>query len=912
MLKQTNKLLIIDGNALIHRSFHALPPSLRTKDGVLVNAVYGFSSFLLSAIIEFKPKFVILTLDMAGPTFRHKTYKEYKATRVKAADELYDQIPLVKEVAKSLSIPIFEKSGFEADDLIGSLSLQAENEKDLEVIIVTGDLDTLQLVSPQTKVYTMSRGLSDSVIYDIAKVKERYSLSPNQIIDYKALAGDPSDNIPGAKGIGAKTATELLLKHKSIKGIYQAIESDTLEAKPRTKELLIASKDNVILSYELATIDCKAPITLSLEEAEFKITNIEGVLNLFQEFQFKSLLNKLKQLSGDNLNAKSEALFESAQNSGKKKTTKKIVAPSHKLVESSKDLKELVSTLEKQEFISLGLELDNKNLKPIALVFLAANKSYYLPYEKSTLKEVKGILENKNIKKTAYDLKLIFEKLSEDKIILAGIYFDILVAAYLINPGNRNYQLENIIYSELGLIDSDKSQPKSGSSTQLSFDLEIDIKNRAKLACEKLYNVHLLAPLLEKQLKDKALWDIFINMEMPLVSILGKMQHFGIKIDLEILANLEKEVLKKIKKLEKNIYESAGKKFNINSPKQLKEILFEDLKLSSQGIKKTKTGFSTAEDELNKLKDSHKIIPYILSYRELAKLESTYLKALPKMINPKTGRIHSHFNQVVTATGRLSSHDPNLQNIPTKTKEGRRIRKAFIAKKGYKLVGFDYSQIELRVAAHFSGDKKMVTAFKSNADIHSETAAKINEVKREDVSHKMRQEAKAINFGILYGQGPHGLSQNAGITYKKASEFIEKYFLTYPKIKEMVDGFILETKEKGYASTLIGRKRNLPEINSSMPFLRKSAERMAINTPIQGTAADIIKQAMINIANLIYDKEDEVKLILQIHDELIFEIKEDKLEEYIPQLKEIMENTTKLKVPLKIESSLGDNWDDLK
>lgn len=912
MLKQTNKLLIIDGNALIHRSFHALPPSLRTKDGVLVNAVYGFTSFLLSALIEFKPKFVILTLDMAGPTFRHKAYKDYKATRVKAADELYAQIPLVKEVAKSLSIPIFEKSGFEADDLIGSLSLQAKNEKDLETIIVTGDLDTLQLVSLQTKVYTMSRGLSDSVIYDIAKVKERYSLSPDQIIDYKALAGDPSDNIPGAKGIGAKTATDLLLKHKSIDGIYKALASNLLEAKERTKELLTASKENVYLSYELATIDCKVPIKLSLKEAEFKITDTETVLNIFQEFEFKSLLNKLKQLTGDNLDAKSEEIFNLAKNSGPKKSIKKQSPPTCKLIENDKDLSDLISVLQKQKHINLGMELDNKNIKPLYLSFLVDNKTYCIPYKKSTLAKLKDILENDNIKKIGYDLKLIFEKLSEEKIKLSGIYFDILVAAYLINPGNRNYQLENIIYSELGLIDSDEKISKKDNSTQLSLDLEIDSKNQAKAACEKIYNIHLLVPILEKQLKEKGLWNIFINIETPLISILGKMQKWGIKIDLKILTCLEKEVLQKIKILEKKIYKSAEKEFNINSPKQLKEVLFEDLSLNSKGIKKTKTGFSTAEDELNKLKDAHKIIPLILDYRELAKLWSTYLKALPKMINPKTGRIHSHFNQVVTATGRLSSHDPNLQNIPTKTKEGRLIRQAFVASPGYKLVGFDYSQIELRVAAHFSGDKKMINAFKQSADIHSETAAEINEVKREDVTYKMRQEAKAVNFGILYGQGPHGLSQNAGIAYKKASEFIEKYFLTYPKIKEMVEGFISEAKNNGYASTLIGRKRNLPEINSSMPILRKSAERMAVNTPIQGTAADIIKQAMISIESLIGNKESDIKLLLQIHDELIFEIKEEKLEDYVPKIKKIMETTTSLKVPLKIEFSLGDNWDDLK
>jgi DNA polymerase-1 len=496
---------------------------------------------------------------------------------------------------------------------------------------------------------------------------------------------------------------------------------------------------------------------------------------------------------------------------------------------------------------------------------------------------------------------------------LKGIYFDILIAAYLLNPGERRYQLENLVFSELGIDSFSQASPKgNGQATQLTLALEVDLKELSQKACESVTYFFPLKVILENKLRKEDLFDIFENLEMPLITVLSSMENNGIKINEKFLNSLEVEVSKKIKVLEDKIYKEAGKEFNINSTKQLREILFTDLELPTKGIKKTKTGFSTAEDELNKLKELHPIISLMLDYRELSKLETTYLKALPRMINPKTKRIHTHFSQVVAATGRLSSHDPNLQNIPTKTTEGRRIRQAFVAEAGSILVGFDYSQIELRLAAHFSKDEKMIKAFKTQADIHTETAAQINGILSKDVSHKMRQEAKAINFGILYGQGPHGLSQSAGIPYSQAQEFIKKYFITYPNIKIMVDNFIEEAEKKGYASTLIGRKRPLPDINSTMPLAKKSAQRMAINTPIQGAAADLIKKAMIKVMALIVGKEDEIKLLLQVHDELIFEIKENRVEKYSLEIEKIMQENSQLTVPLIVERSSGKTWENLK
>lgn len=889
MSKQKERLLLIDGNALIHRSFHALPPTLRTKDGTLVNAVYGFASFLLSALEEFKPNYVILTLDKAAPTFRHLAYSDYKATRVKTVDELYEQIPLVKQLVSALSIPIFEKEGFEADDLIGTLSLQAEKEKTIETIIVTGDLDTLQLVSPLTKVYTMSRGLNDSVIYDEAQVEKRFSLQPQQIIDYKALAGDASDNIPGAKGIGAKTATDLLISYHNIESIYQALDRENASIKERTKKLLLESQENVFLSKELATIDRQAPVKLSLAQAKFSLQDPSQALALFQELEFKSLLNKLELVLNDN-----------NQTIKTNKTELKNKPYIFTTIKNTKELEVLIGAIEKDKHFFIGLINDETKEEFSGLLILVQKTVYHLAKRPGYLAKLKPILEDESIKKSGYDLKFIFRTLKTIGITIAGIKFDALLAAYLLNPGERRYQLKSLLYSELGWFKSDDDKGK-----------EANEKDSLEEEAQNLYQISRLIPKLDKELKEEALDKVYFKLELPLISILGKMEAWGIKVNKSFLENLGKTVDKKLAVLEDKIYQASQLEFNINSPKQLMEILFEHLELPTYGIKKTKTGYSTAEEELNKLIDYHEIIPLILSYRELAKINSTYLKSLPKMINPETKRIHSYFDQVVTSTGRLSSHDPNLQNIPIKTNEGKKIRQAFIAEAGYSLLSFDYSQIELRIAAHYSQDKHMLEAFIKNQDIHIEAAAKINNVTIDKVTTKMRQEAKAVNFGVLYGQGPHGLSQGAGVPYAKAQDFINKYFLNYPGIKLMVEKFIKTAENKGYAITLFGRKRCLPDINSSLPMQKRAAQRMAINAPVQGTAADIIKRAMIDIDTLIKDDPDGIRLLLQIHDELIFEVRNDLLKDYSEKIKKIMETSTTLSVPLLIKSSSGKTWGDL-
>jgi len=922
MSKAKPKLIIIDGNALIHRSFHALPPTLRTKKGVLVNAVYGFSSFLLKALNEFHPEYVVLTLDKKGPTFRHEAYADYKATRVKAPDELYEQIPLVKEVATAFNIPIFELSGYEADDLIGTICRQTEKDKALEKIIITGDMDTLQLIDGRTRVYTMSRGLSDSVLYGPEEVKARYNLRPDQIIDYKALRGDVSDNIPGVKGIGEKTASDLLVAFNDLDGVYQAARRQDAAIKPRIAALLIEHEKSAYLSRDLATIEQKVPLEFSLKDISFSTFQTENVVRVFSDLEFRSLLPKVKELKDrlikEHLNAGQKTKGKLPEKKeGDDKFLRNTKEFSYQLVDDERKFSAFLKKLKEQK--AFALDTETSGLDPISAKLLGMSfswkpgEAYFILADEKRLEKLRPILENPKIKKSGHNLKFDWRVFKNQGVSLAGLDFDTMVASYLLNPGNRQHSLDALAFAELGFEKISKQELAGEGAKQLTLDFSaFDPKRLSLYACEDADLAGRLTTLLQKRLKKEGLLKLMSDIEMPLIPILGSLEDNGIKLDPKPLAQLSREVATKLESLEKEIYKEAGAEFNVNSPKQLQEILFEHLEIPSAGLKKTKTGISTADEELAKLEGLHPLIALIREYRELNKLQSTYLQALPALINPKTGRLHTSFNQTITATGRLSSTEPNLQNIPTRTAEGQKIRQAFIAAPGFRLVGFDYSQIELRLAAHLSGDQKLIAAFKKNQDIHAATAAAINGIPLAEVTKEKRREAKAVNFGILYGQGPHGLSQSAGIPYFQANEFIKKYFQAYPGIKKMVDNSIKEARQRGYASTLFGRKRPLPEINSNIPAVRKAAERMAINTPLQGTAADMIKKAMIEVNNLIAGHKDEIRMLLQIHDELIFEIKEGKVDFYAPKIKDIMQSVLPLKVPVLVEEARGDNWGELK
>lgn len=899
MKNTKEKLIIIDGNALIHRSFHAIPPTLRDKNGRPTNAVYGFTSFLLKAVEELKPNYIILTLDRKAPTFRHEAYAEYKATRTKAPDELYEQIPLVKEVAQALNIPIFELDGFEADDLIGTICNKLK-KTDLQKIIITGDMDTLQLVRDDVNVYTMSRGMSDSVLYDAEKVKERYGFGPDKIVEFKALRGDPSDNIPGVKGIGEKTATDLILNFANLEGIYKAVDKKDLRIKERISGLLNEHKAAAFMSRELATINCEAPIEIDLKKATYPDFQAGEAVKLFGELGFRSLIAKLPNSANK-------------QASKLKTGEKKKKELSYHFIGDEKSKNNLLNKIEKDKYLAFDIVFEDSLSGKKTVIGLGIStddkETYFLPWENNAA-EIKKILADQKIKKTGHDLKSIIKTLNEEAIAINNIDFDIMIASYVLDPSRRQHDLSTIIFNEFGEDIVNHDDKKAGQLSLMPEKINIeDVGRKSALKADYIRN---LQKTLTENLQKEDLFNIFQNIEMPLVQVLADMEKNGIKINLGPIKKLSEKTAVKIKTLEKKIYAMAGKEFNINSTKQLKEILFEDLKISTKNIKKTKTGFSTAEDELDKMEDLHPIITELKLYREANKLMTTYLNPLPSLINKKDGRIHSNFNQTITSTGRLSSTDPNLQNIPTRTEEGNLIRSAFVADNGCKLIGLDYSQIELRLAAHLSGDKKMIAAFNKGLDIHSTTAAEINGVKLEEVTKKMRRAAKATNFGIIYGQGPHGLAMAAGISYAEATNFIKKYFVSYPEVKKMMDDLIEDTRKNGFSKTMFGRKRPLPEINSSIPPVRKAAERMAINAPLQGSAADIIKLAMINIHQEIKEKPEEIRLLLQVHDELIFEVKEDKVEKYLLLLKKKMSEAVELKVPLSVEGGSGNNWSELK
>lgn len=891
MDQKPKKLLLIDGNAIIHRAYHALPP-LTTKKGELVNAVYGFASTLLNVINKFKPDYILATFDLKAPTFRHKEFAEYKATRVKAPDELYAQIERVKEVVRAFNIPIYEKEGFEADDVIGTMVEQSEKfGENVENIIITGDLDTLQLVGPKTKVYVLRRGITDTVIYDEAAVEERYGLVPNQMIDYKGLRGDPSDNIPGVKGIGEKTATELLKKYKTLEGVYTSIA----EIKGAVHDKLEKDKMQAFMSKKLATIVKNVPMELKFEDAVMREFDRQKIVGLLQELNFFSLIKRLpeKRLNLENNPGVADFKFE--------------------LITEDK-IDEFIKLLGEQKEIAIYLRTTgdkyyNSDLLGIAFSW-KTGRAAYLPRIKNYDLRIKNILENENIKKIGYDLKYVHEILKKYDIKLEGANFDIMLAAYVLNPGGK-IEFKNIVLEEL-------SEEISGKEKSGQLGLEVESEDAvAQKICRAADYIFKLKQILDKKIskavlnqkRDKNIKAVFKNIEMPLSGILAEMEMNGIRLNPVIFQGISENIKNKIENLEKSIYKIAGTTFNINSPKQLAEILFVRLKIPTADIKKGKTGYSTASGELFKLRKESKIIEKIENYRELFKLKTTYLDTLPELTD-ENSRIHTSFNQAVTATGRLSSSDPNLQNIPIKTELGQLMRTAFVAEDGYKLVSADYSQIDLRAVAHVSGDKKMIETFLKGEDVHRATAAEINKVTLSQVTEKMRSSAKALNFGVIYGMSVFGFSEVAGIERDDAKKFIDAYMEKFSGIAKYMRDTKEFAKKNLYVETEMGRRRYIPEINSPNFQVQNAAERMAINMPIQGMSADIVKLAMLKIAEF-YKNNPNIRLLLQVHDEIILEVKENIAEEVAEKVKEIMENVYKLRVPLVASVKVGDNWGEI-
>ncbi|MFA5022579.1 MAG: DNA polymerase I [Patescibacteria group bacterium] len=907
MSKIKKKFVVIDGNALIHRAWHALPPTLRTKNGEMVNAVYGFTMILLKVLKDLKPDYLAVTFDLAAPTFRHEQYKEYKAQRVKQADELYIQFPRIKEIVRAFNIAIFEKEGFEADDVIATL-VKDKQVQDLQSIIVTGDMDTLQLVDNNTVVYTMHKGISDSLTYDVAQVKERFDgLTPEQMVDYKALRGDPSDNIPGVKGIGEKGAITLLKEFESLENLYQNLDSKKISE--RSRQILTEHKEDAFFSKKLSQLVDQVPIDFKLEETKVKHYDVAKVIPLFQELEFKSLISKLpKELQSGKVQTQDSFDF------GAKPVLAKEKGADYKLIETQADFKDFLDKLKKQKIFAIDTETSGLNtfedeLLGISFCWQKAT-AYYLPTKPKWLEQIKPILNDEKIQKVGHNIKFDIETLQTAGLKLNGAVFDTMIASYLINPGSRQHNLDGLAFTELGYQMQPITDLIGKGKNQITLK-DVPLQKVCDYSCEDADFTWRLVEPLKKQLIEKNNLGLLEKIEMPLIAVLAEVERNGVKIDSGLLKKMGQKVNTRLAEIEKKIYELAGTKFNIASPLQLKEVLFEKLKISTQGLGRTKTGISTAADELEKLRGQHKIIDFIMEFRELAKLKSTYLDALPKLVD-LNGRIHTSFNQTVTATGRLSSSEPNLQNIPVRTELGQKIRQAFVAPKGFQILSADYSQIELRIIASLANDKKMIESFKKGEDIHTRTASEINDVPLDKVTKEMRYAAKAVNFGIIYGQGAWGLAAGTGISRAKAMDFIDRYF----ELHQEIYNYLEETKklahQLGYVETFFGRRRYLPEINSTIAPIKAAAERMAINHPIQGTAADLLKLAMIEIHRELPKVCQQAKMILQVHDELVFEVPKKDITAVAQLVKTKMEQVYKLRAPVDTSIEVGDNWGELK
>lgn len=918
MAAPKQKLLIIDGNALIHRSFHALPPLTDSK-GQMVQAVYGFAATLLKAWKELKPTHIVATFDLRGPTFRDELYEAYKATRVKAPDELYQQIPLVKEMVASFNIPIYEKKGFEADDVIGTITKEA---KGVQNIILTGDMDSMQLVDDHTKVFTMRKGLSDTIIYDESGVRQRYGLRPDQIIDYKALRGDPSDNIPGVKGIGEKTATELLQKFETLEDLYQTLEKNTKAAqaiRPAIREKLLTHRSEAFLSKKLATIKRDVPIEFDLSTAAVQNYDRSKVVRMFQDLNFKSLLSKLPEIEpvsvvdgGPAKKISKQAAFELylAEPPPKK------AGHDYILVNDAAVFDDFFQQLSKQsEFV---VDSETTSLSPWEAKLLGLSFSWkkgqgwYVVAKPEWVQRLKPIMADQKIKKIGHNLKYDVEVLQVQGIPFQPINFDTMVASYVLSPGTRQHGLDALVFNEFGyeMMPITNLIGPAGKKQRSMEDVQLE--KLAWYSAEDADFTWRLYQVLKPRLEKENITGLFTKVEMPLVSVLVDMELAGIKVDVNFLRELSKKMKIDLEKIEKKIYTLAKHEFNISSPLQLKQVLFEELKIDTAGLGKTKTGVSTAAAELEKMKEAHPIIPLISQYRELSKLISTYLDALPELVNQRTGRVHTSYNQTVAATGRLSSSDPNLQNIPIRTDIGATIRRAFIAERGYRLVSADYSQIELRIIASMANDGAMIESFKKGEDIHTRTAANINGVSLEAVTHQMRRAAKAVNFGIIYGLGYVGLAQGEGISRQEAKAFIEKYFQIHHNIKDWIDHTKKLAHQYSYVETLFGRRRYFPEINSTNQLLVSNAERQAINAPIQGTAADLMKLAMIEVHKKLPTISPKSRLLLQVHDELVVESPDADTAAVAKMLKETMEDVYTLKVPIAVDVGVGKNWGEAK
>ncbi len=899
-MAKRQKLAIIDAHALIHRAYHALPP-MSTSEGIPTNAVYGFTTMLLKMMTSLKPTHVIAAFDMKGPTFRHEKYEDYKAHRKAAADDLVAQFDIVRNVVHAFNIPILEKQGYEADDIIGTVV--SKLKKQISIVIVTGDMDTLQLVDENVSVFSPKRGMADTLLYTPEVVQEVYGFSPDKIPDYKGLAGDPSDNIKGVEGIGVKTAKDVIGAYGSIENVFDHIE----ELPKRARTRLEGHEKDALFSRDLATIHRDVPVAVSLEDALLVDYDEQAVREVFRTLEFRTLLARIPASE----NGAQPTLVAS------KKSTE--LPEGYAIASTQEEQLALREELEGASIVSFDTETDGLGPRksPIIGMSFAIYKkdntlrAWYVPTDPEAVKQWKQFFEDSSIKKTGHNIKYDMEVLMQSGILLKGVVFDSMLASYLLRPGTRSHGLDDLAQEKLDYTPIPITDLIGKGKDQKSMR-DVPLVEIARYAAEDADVSLRLHTVLLQELQDEKLLDVLQAIEVPLITVLADMEHAGVALDTTILENLKKKVIQRIAKIEQQIWSLSGEEFNINSPKQLQVILFDRLRLPTVGIKRTQTGYSTAAGELEKLEGTHEIIELLSEYREISKLKSTYLDLLPPLVDKETGRIYGSFNQTVAATGRLSSSDPNLQNIPVRTEMGQEIRGAFHAKDGFLLVKADYSQLELRIAAHMSRDTHMLAAFTSGQDIHRATAASVFGVNLEEVTDDMRRKAKTLNFGVLYGMGPQSFARAARVSIEEARSFIDRYKKEYEGIEDFVESTVSFAQEHGYVETMFGRKRYMAELNSSNPAIRAAAERMAFNFPIQGTEADIIKKAMIELHALIVEKYSSSALVLTVHDELVCEVPENDAYVFANEMKKIMEGVIVLDAPLVVDVGVGSRWNNTR
>ena len=916
MTKEKNnpkRMFLVDGTALAYRSFFAFirNPLINSK-GINTSGPFGFTGALLKLLREEKPEYIACVFDTSGPTFRHRAFPQYKATREKMPEELAAQLPVIRQIVESFRIPVLEKAGFEADDVMGTIARKAE-AAGFEVMLVTGDKDLMQLVSDRISMYVMGKSGSggEPVVLNEAGVADKMGVPPSRVIEFLGLTGDSSDNVPGVRGIGPKTALSLLAAHQSIPDLYAHLDQVRSE---KIREKLEACRDEAMLSRKLVTIDTAVDLDVSLEDLRKEEPDREKIANLFRELEFTRFLEEMD--------------FGVAAES--------VPDRSYVTIQSEDALNRFLNEVGKKSMFALDLEttsLDPLSADIVGLSFSwEACKAYYIPVrfpdenrtgdlfndqaekrQDEIITLLKPVLENPGIRKCGQNIKYDWRVLKHHGVDLQGVDFDTMVAAYLVNPTSRQFNMDALSLEYLRLKKIPTTDLIGTGKTQISM-ADVPLDRISEYACEDADAAFQLRSVLEPRLKNTDLDKLFADVEMPLIRVLVEMESTGVALDTDLMKQMSRDMDRQLDSLKEEIYGLAGETFNMNSTQQLGHILFEKLKvhelIGGRKPRRTKTGFSTDVRVLESL-SAHPLPGKMLDYRQLTKLKSTYVDALPRLIHPKTGRVHASFNQTVTATGRLSTSDPNLQNIPIRTDLGREIRKAFVAgKPGWKILSADYSQIELRLMAHLSGDKTLIESFRKGEDVHTRTASEIFGVPQAEVSGDLRRRAKTINFGIMYGMGAYGLASRLSIPQEEAQNFITAYFARYPQVNDFIADTIARAYKEGYVTTLLNRRRYLPELGSDNRNVREFGERTAVNTPIQGTAADLIKVAMIRIAGRLRGESWASRMILQIHDELLFEVPEKEVKRLSKMVTQEMEGAIQLHVPIRVDVGVGENWYD--